>query len=162
MLIIIILLIIIVIVWRNNVNANVNANANNDYIEGMSQGNGLPVRFDPKTGSVITSPDFIPQYIQPAWGTPLNNDNGNGSKYGQIDLATDLGTDTLAFNLCSKSCCSDQYPVPFALPIDPQVCANKNKFVPSSYTCNNEWNDTGCLCMTKKQGNLISNRGNNV
>ena len=72
------------------------------------------------------------------------------------------GTFLLHNNLCSKSCCSEQYPVPFKLQYDKYVCQNKNEFVPSNYICNNSMQDSGCLCLTKKQGNFLYNRGGNA
>ena len=72
------------------------------------------------------------------------------------------GSFLLHNNLCSKSCCSEQYPVPFKLQYDKYVCQNKNEFIPSSYICNNSMQDSGCLCMTKKQGSFIYNRGGNA
>lgn len=72
------------------------------------------------------------------------------------------GSFLLHNNLCSKSCCSEQYPVPFKLQYDKHVCQNKNDFIPSNYVCNNSMQDSGCLCMTKKQGNFIYNRGGNA
>jgi len=64
-------------------------------------------------------------------------------------------------NLCSPSCCSDQYPTSFKLRPDENVCASKGNFVPSSYMCNNSYQDSGCLCMTKEQSNFLSTRGGN-
>lgn len=64
-------------------------------------------------------------------------------------------------NLCSKSCCSAQYPVPFKLNYDDMVCRQNQEFVPNNIMCNNSWQDSGCLCMTKNQFNNLANRGGN-
>ncbi len=87
----------------------------------------------------------------------------NNATYGDNYFLDDgaKGELGLSSNMCSKSCCSPQYPPPFNLPIDPMVCNSKQKFIPSSYTCNNGWQDTGCLCMTEDQANFLSKRGNN-
>ena len=61
---------------------------------------------------------------------------------------------------CSSSCCSDQYPLPFRVQDDLQF-ANKDDFVPNSYTCNNGSQNSGCLCMTKDQAKFLDSRGNN-
>src|SRR5439155_9912197 len=61
------------------------------------------------------------------------------------------GEMSIQHNLCSKSCCSPQYPPSFKMKQDPYVCANKGKYVGSSMYCNNAYQDAGCLCMTKKQ-----------
>ncbi len=90
--------------------------------------------------------------ITPPW---TNSTNVNGMN----PMSDDLG---LNFNMCSKSCCSQQYPTPFGLPSDPALCSLKDELVPSSYSCNNGWQDSGCLCMTKKQAKFLGTRGNNI
>jgi len=71
------------------------------------------------------------------------------------------GTMGLHTNLCSKSCCSEQYPLPFKMRHEPSVCKNKNNFVPSNLMCNNAWQDVGCLCLTKDQASFLATRGGN-
>ncbi len=69
--------------------------------------------------------------------------------YGEIDILDDgmNGNAGLHYNLCSKSCCSLQYPPPYGVvKTDPQLCNSKTEFVASNYVCNNGWQDTGCLC----------------
>lgn len=58
---------------------------------------------------------------------------------------------------CSADCCDKQWPPPFALKNDTDV--DTNNIVPSGYMCNNSWNNTGCLCMTKNMNNILKNRG---
>jgi hypothetical protein len=48
------------------------------------------------------------------------------------------------------------------MPIDSTVCGSKDEFIPTNYSCNNAWQDSGCVCMTKKQSNFLGNRGNNA
>jgi hypothetical protein len=72
------------------------------------------------------------------------------------------GNATLTFNMCSKSCCSSQYPPAIDMPVDPLVCNSKQKFVSSNYTCNNGIQDTGCVCMTEDQAELLARRGYNI
>lgn len=67
----------------------------------------------------------------------------------------------LLYAPCSTSCCTPQYPPPFKVSDDDNLCMNKDKYVPSSYKCNNAWNNSGCLCMTKQQSNFLSSRGGN-
>jgi hypothetical protein len=117
-----------------------------------------PTEYDAGSGTIMSGPEFIPsQFLSPwyqAYTGNLKNqyllDDGEG------------GTMGLNFNMCSKSCCSDQYPVPFKMPIDSNVCDSKDEFVPTNYSCNNAWQDSGCVCMTKKQANFLGNRGNNA
>jgi len=63
-------------------------------------------------------------------------------------------------NMCSPSCCSDTWPVPFETKKDPYICAMKKKgeLVPSQYFCNNSYQGAGCLCMNKDQAKHISGR----
>jgi hypothetical protein len=65
-------------------------------------------------------------------------------------------------NVCSKLCCSPQYPTPFNQTIDHMTAGNTDDFVPSNYTCNNGWQNTGCLCLTNDQSNFLKNRGGNI
>jgi hypothetical protein len=99
----------------------------------------------------------LPNEFFPAWGD-------DSYKYGDFDVLNDgaNGNMGMGFNLCSKSCCSTQYPPPFGLPVDPLVCGSKKEFLPSIYTCNNGWQDSGCLCVTKEQTEFLNSRGKNA
>ena len=71
-------------------------------------------------------------------------------------------------NICSKACCSTQYPVPFMQNVSSDLCEynkdNENyaEYVPSQYFCSNVFNESGCLCMTKFQQDHLNRRGGNV
>lgn len=117
-----------------------------------------PTFFDAGSGSIMSGPEFIPsQYLSP-WYQAYT---GNLKNYYLLDDG-EGGSAGLQFNKCSKSCCSEQYPLPFKMPVDSDVCADKAEYVPNNYMCNNAWNDTGCVCMTKKQANFIGSRGGNA
>lgn len=110
--------------------------------------------------SRMSGSGFIPQKdVIPAWGM-----NVDTNKYGIVDGLDDGegGSLGLNYNLCSKSCCSEQWPTPFKLPYDKFICGNKDKFMPSPYMCNNAWQDSGCVCLTKKQSNFLTERGTNA
>ena len=119
-----------------------------------------PVLYDRKTGIVTAASEFVglPDEILPAWGSE------SVANYGKIDRLDDgyNGAMGLNYNMCSQSCCSPQYPPPFALEEDKMVEQHKDKFVPNNYVCNNAWNNTGCVCMTKKQHEYIGSRGGNA
>ena len=112
---------------------------------------------NPQTGSIIDGPGFekgeVEGIAQESMATIPSNyyflDDGNG------------GNDSIQHNLCSKSCCSAQWPTPFKQKFDPYVCGNKDQFVPSQIMCNNSFQDSGCLCLTKSQAQHIYNRGGN-
>jgi hypothetical protein len=115
-----------------------------------------PPNLNPDTRSVMAGDGFIPQKDTiPAWG---------GNNYGLVDDLDDGagGNMGLHYNLCSPSCCSAQYPTPHKLAKDPLVCGREDEFVPSSITCQNSWQNSGCACLTKKQASFMSNRGGNA
>ena len=59
-------------------------------------------------------------------------------------------------NTCSKSCCKFTQ---WKLPDELEQNINKNNYiVPTNFSCN-FGNGSGCVCMTKKNFNYLSNRG---
>lgn len=117
-----------------------------------------PAFFDAGSGTILAGPEFVPnQYVTPFYQASVGNsdssyllDDGKGGQAG------------LQYNQCSKACCSPQTPVPFGVPVEKSVCDSKSEFVPNPYTCNNSWQDSGCVCMTKDQANFIGSRGGNA
>ena len=116
----------------------------------------VPPIYDRLTGSVVTGSEFlgVPDEVAPAWGT----------SFGEVDKLQDGGNGMFGLNyaMCSKSCCSPQYP-PQGFELDKDVVVDelKDNFVPSQYVCNNAWQDSGCVCMTKKENGFLSSRGGN-
>lgn len=88
----------------------------------------------------------------------------NNATYGDNYFLDDGGDGTLGLisSLCSKSCCTQQYPLPFELPDDKLVKNSKINYVRTGYTCNNGFQDTGCLCMTQEQSDFLKKRGQNI
>lgn len=89
--------------------------------------------------------------------------NSSYTKYGKVDSIMDDMVD-MNYALCSKSCCSPQYPT--GIPIKPdkyveEAIKSGKKFVPTSYTCQNNWEDSGCMCMTEKDALFLNRRGMN-
>jgi hypothetical protein len=131
-------------------------------------------------GEVKLSPIFVPEegpkvIVKPETSTIIS---GAGSESGEVDgvdqsivskipsnyFFLDDGADgkyTITSNLFSKSCCSAQYPVPFHLKDDPYVAENKSNYVGSNYFGSNSFEDSGCLCLNKQQGQFLYNRGGN-
>jgi len=107
--------------------------------------------------SAVTGSEFVglPAEVMPPWS--------NDAKYGSSTSVSDdtLGDMPLTYNMCSKSCCTSQYPVPFNMPVDDLTCKDKEELIGTSYACNNAWQDSGCMCMTKKQGSFLYSRGGN-
>lgn len=117
-----------------------------------------PKLYEPQLNQQLDNSPFVglPDELVVPWA---KNQDG----YGEVDMLDDgmNGNAGLNFNMCSKSCCSPQYPPPFPLGSDPLICNSEDEFVPSSYKCNNGWQDSGCLCMTKEQALFLNKRGNN-
>ncbi len=63
---------------------------------------------------------------------------------------------------CSKSCCSAQWPTPFNLKYEKDICNSQEEYEPNNMYCNNAWEDSGCLCLDKKQYNYLADRGGNA
>lgn len=128
---------------------------NNSGAEIKAQEVKIPALYDRETGQIVSGSEFlgVPDEIATAWGGSFgeneNLDDGNDGVYG------------LNYAMCSSSCCSPQYPPPFPLDKDVVVDKMKGDFVPSGYTCNNSWQNSGCVCMTKKQKDFLSSRGGN-
>jgi hypothetical protein len=110
---------------------------------------------DPRTASLMDGPGFERGDVD---GVESITSTSIPANYYMLDDGAG-GEFNLANNMCSKSCCSSQYPTPFKQKYDPYVCANKDQFVPSNMMCNNSFNDSGCMCLTKKQASFIYNRG---
>lgn len=107
---------------------------------------------------IQSGPEFTPNPLLSPWYAAYT---GNMKNYYLLDDGAD-GSAGLQFNKCSKSCCSPQYPLPFKVSVDEDVCMNKDEYVPTNYTCNNAWNDSGCACLTKTQAIHIGSRGGNA
>lgn len=111
-----------------------------------------------KTGLVMDGPSFDHEKI-------IGVSDGTRASVPADYFWLDDGANSslgIHHDLCSKSCCSDQWPVPFKLKDDPLVCNNKNKFVKSPYMCNNPYQDSGCLCLTTTQAENLYSRGANA
>lgn len=134
--------------------------ANVNYAAGYNQTlDSMPKRpshYDVESGNMVPSSGFVQQELEHAWGSPYADGaegEVNSVDYSSVDLRTAP---------CSQSCCSPQYPTPFKLNNDEDTCANKDKFVASNLMCNNEWQDTGCMCLTEKQSEFLETRGGNA
>jgi hypothetical protein len=163
--VIVVLLIIIVIVLatRENFESITPTVLKVDSTQMKDSNIDIPPRlYDRQTGVVTDASQFVtlPNEIVPAWGLEQDNSLNN---YGLVDKLDDgnSGLMGLNYNMCSKSCCSKQYPTPFTQDVDVVAESNSDNFTPSQYTCNNAWQNTGCVCMTKKQKEFLASRGNN-
>lgn len=74
----------------------------------------------------------------------------------------DIAHNKLDLNVCSKSCCSGQWPTSIMMPLDPRV---KPGFVNTNLNCtgfNSGQHGVGCLCVSQDQFDYVANRGNNI
>jgi hypothetical protein len=113
---------------------------------------------DAQVGTIIDGPGFEKGEVSDLYKE--SDSNSIPSNYYFLDDGAG-GEMSIQHNLCSKSCCSEQWPTPFKRKYDPYVCQNKDKFVASNLFCTNSFQDSGCLCLTKKQSQFIYNRGAN-
>lgn len=149
----------------------------NESFEPEEQLNTLPLQVDERTKEMLIKPPyvdtdlrtimsgsgFIPQKeFIPPWGQQV--ENVVDAQYGIADGLDDGAGGSLGmhYNMCSPACCSEQWPTPFKLPYDKFICNNRDKFQPSPYVCNNAWQNSGCLCMTKPQARFLEDRGTNA
>jgi len=112
---------------------------------------------DPKTGVIMDGPGFEPSPMTGISGDIVSKIPSN---YYFLDDGAS-GAMSLQHNLCSKSCCDEQWPLPFKMKYDPFVCQNKNDFVPSNLMCKTSYQDAGCMCLTKEQAKFLATRGSN-
>lgn len=61
-------------------------------------------------------------------------------------------------NLCSFNCCSQGW----GMPKTNDGVDDASKYVKNNMFCSNSTQGTGCMCLTKKQADNISTRGNNI
>jgi hypothetical protein len=126
----------------------------------------------PQTGALVDGPGYEQQ---PVDGAPIDASmtaDQIPSNYYFLDDGAG-GEMSIQHNLCSKSCCSEQWPTPFKQKYDPYVCgASKangyaapgtpnSDFTTSRVFCSNTFQDAGCLCLSKKQQSFLYNRGGN-
>ncbi len=118
--------------------------------------------------SIPSVSTFSPNSLMPTSNTSVDPDlhipyKYKNATYGDNYFIDDGGDGTLGLqsSLCSKSCCIPQYPLPFDLPEDELLKNSNIEYVQSNYTCNNGFQDTGCLCMTKEQSHFLNSRGGN-
>jgi len=135
---------------------------NNPSIYKQADINIKPEYYDDYTRTVQSGQEFMHQKnMYTPWGTLT--DKGNiFDDNDESDKGPNLTDMSLNTNQCSIACCSDQWPLPFKMPVENSLCGSKDDYVPTNYYCNNGWQNSGCLCMTKEQESYISNRGNNT
>lgn len=110
------------------------------------------------SGIIEAGTEYIPQkdFYTP-WGSLVDLTDKKANSTSD-DSAIVNG---LNYNQCSMACCSAQWPVPFKVPVDESIEAHADDFVPTNYYCNNGWQNSGCVCMTKEQSQFLDSRGHN-
>lgn len=107
-------------------------------------GKNMPKK-DPQTGMLVEGPGFEVGELEGASQPSLPNIPAN---YYYLDDGAG-GEMSIQNNLCSKSCCSEQWPTPFKMKYDPYVCQNKSEFVPSNTMCSNSFQDAGLIARSE-------------
>ncbi len=86
-------------------------------------------------------------------------------KFTADNINNSISNDDKSYTLgvCSKNCCTTQWPVPINLTekskVTPDMVGKNKKYSRSNLTCNNGVINTGCLCLTKKSRAMLENRG---
>ena len=119
--------------------------------------------YDKKTGLLMSGSEFSKNDLEGRY-VPLDKEEIPINVIAPDSFLLDDGNNGrtgLHTNMCSKQCCSAQYPLPFKMKHDQKLC-NLKDFVPTNLFCNNAWSDSGCACLTKSQANNLYNRGGNA
>jgi len=99
------------------------------------------------------------------WSMPLFKKITGNEKFTAIEGEVPMGDHLKSLNnyLCSRDCCSTQYPVGFAhekdARVDPSIHSTSN-FMCSVFEAN-KGKGAGCMCATKEIKDYHTNRGNN-
>lgn len=96
---------------------------------------------NPQVGTIMDGPGFEKGDVDGVSQETMSNIPSN---YYFLDDGAG-GEMEIQHNLCSKSCCSAQWPTPFKQKFDPYVCGSKGDFVPSQIFCNNSFQDSGLI-----------------
>lgn len=72
----------------------------------------------------------------------------------------ELFTPSYNLGVCSKNCCSTQWPIPIDVTEDSGISIkDAQKYLTSNITCNNGVTNTGCVCLTEQSKNLLEKGG---
>jgi len=98
---------------------------------------------NPQVGTIMDGPGFEKGEVDGVSQETMSNIPSN--YYFLSDGAG--GEMEIQHNLCSKSCCSAQWPTPFKQKFDPYVCGAKGagEYVPSQIFCSNSFQDSGLI-----------------
>ena len=112
----------------------------------------IPAIYDDTSRTLMSGSQFlgIPPEVATAWGSAYGDKTETNDPHKDIDFNTVP---------CSRSCCSPQYPPPFDLPVNDGV--DGSKYQPNNMFCNNNLENSACLCLTPSQSDWLASRGNN-
>lgn len=72
----------------------------------------------------------------------------------------ELFTSSYNLGVCSKNCCSTQWPIPIDVTEDSGISIkDAQKYLTSNITCNNGVTNTGCVCLTEQTKNMFEKGG---
>jgi len=100
---------------------------------------------NPETGALLDGPGFEKGEVE---GVSQEVRENIPSNYYFLDDGAG-GEMSIQHNLCSKSCCSEQWPTPFKQKYDPYVCGSKDKFSSSGYFCSNSFQNSGLIARSE-------------
>lgn len=136
-------------------------------VDPITMTNVYPLPGNPN--DIITGPDLIDPVFDPISGIALDEPNNpfldraapaTLVPLSDSDNKMNFNSYLLQKPICSKTCCSSQWPVPFKLDDDDKI--DKKDYTPVAYSCNTLDQDTGCLCIKKDYVDFIGTRGLNI
>lgn len=112
----------------------------------------IPALYDKTSNTLMSGSQFlgVPPEVATAWGSAYGDKPETNDPHNDIDFNTVP---------CSKSCCSPQYPTPFNVPVNDGI--DGSKYQPNNMFCNNNLENSACVCLTSKQSAWLASRGNN-
>jgi len=124
---------------------------NFDTVKGMNEVR-IPAIYDDTSRTLMSGSQFlgVPPEVATAWGSAYGDPEEKNDPHDMIDFNTVP---------CSRSCCSPQYPTPFDVPTNDGI--DGSKYQPNNMFCNNNLENSACLCLTPSQSEWLASRGNN-
>lgn len=162
-LVVIVVVIALGYMYYNSGNEHFDNEASLGYVPNSKVVNDNVPLIDPKTSTIMDGPGFERSEGDNVQGmdAPTIPQSIPSNYYFLQDGSGNNGL-SIMNNMCSKSCCSAQWPLPFRLEDNKYICANKDKFVPTNYTCMDSFNNVGCSCIDKNQFRHLETRGTNA
>lgn len=137
-------------------------NGTTHNVEGTQEEINIEPKFiDGPRGIIMDGSKMIPGKFLSPWAKAYTQTDKNDFL---LSDGSESGKDyDIGFNYNSVGCGSPTYPPPFKVPINPEVAAHTDDFVPNPYMgMNDNMHDRSVNCMTKQQARHLATRGGNA